>query len=84
MATEITVPTAPRPFGYLTVIPRRTPKQKAHYDLGHAKNAIRARCNWGRGTDCDTQVFELVDGDWKLLWNIPRGTLREDFPWNSK
>lgn len=53
---------------YLTIIPGRTPEQKLHSKIGHAKNAFSQasyyKGRWG-------QLFEWKDGEWSLLFDIP-------------
>jgi hypothetical protein len=84
---RIDVPIIPKPFKAMTVIPWRSPVQKAHSSMGYAKAAINARVYssgyGGGGAACDMQVFELVDNEWKLLWDIPKGTKKQDLPWNK-
>ena len=76
--------TAPKPYTHLTIIPDRyTGTQKAHTAFHHAKAAVRGSVAHN-GTTCDIQVYELVDGEWSLLWEIPKGTKKPDLPWQAK
>lgn len=49
---------------YLTIIEARTPKQKMHTSLGHAKNALTYDKSRS-GT-----LWEWVDGEWVLLYTV--------------
>jgi len=79
----IDVPIVPKPFKAMTVIPWRTPVQKAHSSMGYAKAAINARIYGSAGAACEMHLYELVDGEWKLLYEIPKGTKYEELPWKS-
>jgi hypothetical protein len=80
-ASALKPSTATRP--YLTIIPIRTPREKTHTTLAHAKNAVSAKVHWSYGLSCDIAVYEWRDGDWSLLWDLPRGTLASALPWNQ-
>jgi hypothetical protein len=77
------IPTMPKPFTHMTVIPFRRPLQKAHTNLGHAKAAISYKTGW-RGAESDMELYELKDGEWSLLWKVPEGTAYNDLPWKKK
>ena len=66
---------SPRPklTPYLTIIPDRRPVQKTHSNIGHAKNALNGRIGYYSGSPCDMELYEHVDGDWKLLYRIAKG-----------
>lgn len=69
---------------YLTIIPGRyRARQKTHRTLGHAKNAVLARYSWGPGLPEDVAIYEWRDGEWGLLWEIPKGTKENDLPWRK-
>lgn len=76
---------------YATIIPSRTTKGVVamHMQLGHAKNAVTTqtcgpydRSRGGYAVD-EAEVYELVDGAWRLLWRIERGTYKDDLPWRK-
>ena len=50
---------------------------KVYKDLGSVKNA------WyhSAGRYNASKILELVDGDWYVLYDIPKGTERRDTPW---
>lgn len=74
-------PVAVKVSPYLTVIPDRRPKQKTHANLGQAKNAIQYRMR-SNVTYIDMAVYEWKNDEWSLLWEIPKGTGKDDLPWN--
>lgn len=45
--------------------------------------AVISQCYGSIGARCDMQVHEYVDGEWKLLYDIPAGTAKADLPWRS-
>lgn len=67
---------------YLTVLPSRRPRDKAHTNLGHAKNALTYSASsgiirvWGA-------IYEWVDGEWKLLYEVWPGMKVKDAPWKN-
>lgn len=67
----------------MTVIPYRRPKQKAHINIGHAKNAVSFKVSRYVGAECDMELYELRDGEWSLLWTIPKGTMESELPWKT-
>ena len=71
---------------FLTVIPGRTPKQKLHANIGHAKLAIRNAMPYSPTKGCyyDMQMFEWKDGAWALLHDFPSGTTTLELPWVKK
>lgn len=84
--TDKTLPFIPVP--YMTVIPGRTPKQKVHKRLSDAKNAFTRRksnrfeyvrpCdnvrNWLTYSHGWGQLYEFKDGEWQLLYEVPKPT----------
>jgi hypothetical protein len=72
-----TLPTKPKIFPYLTVIEDRNPVQKMHATLGHAKNAFSFE-EWYGGRY--GQMYEYKDGDWVLLYDIPKPEIVEEIP----
>jgi hypothetical protein len=67
---------------YLTIIPDRAPRQKSHASLGQAKKAVLNRLSI-EGLSTDIRVYKWADSGWQLLWEIKKGTLREEMPWMS-
>jgi hypothetical protein len=65
---------------YLTIIPDRAPRQKSHASLGQAKKAVLFRLGL-EGLSIDVRVYKWTSGGWDLLWEIKKGTLREEMPW---
>lgn len=79
----------------MTNIPLRNPQWKQHRNIGQAKSAITNSVSGSNGPgsgyyshkndeDNPLQVYELVDGDWKLLWEIQRRTPKSELPWNKE
>ncbi|GAA2230398.1 hypothetical protein N1031_07035 [Herbiconiux moechotypicola] len=81
ISTDLTPDVRQRPF--LTVIPRRSPRQKTHVSLGYAKSAISDKVHYRIGAVCDMAVYEWRDEKWSLLWEIPRGTEYSALPWKE-
>lgn len=63
-----------RPQPYMSVVPGRSPEQKAHMTLGHAKSAVGAKLNAYRGSYYDMAIYEWKNNGWELLYDIPKGT----------
>lgn len=74
---------------YMSIVEGRRPRQKVHTQLSHAKNAfdsprlnplagfaytIGGRPGGARHTHGWGAIFEFVDGDWKLLFEVPQPT----------
>lgn len=73
----------PKLTPYLTIIPDRRPVQKTHTNIGHAKNALNGRIGiYGRGASEDMELYEHVDGEWKLLYSIKKG--EKEAPWRKE
>jgi hypothetical protein len=68
---------------YLTIIPDRVPRQKAHTNLGQAKKAVlfRLRDDGDEGLSTPIKVYKWTDSGWELMWDIAEGTPREAMPW---
>lgn len=82
-------PAQPRLPKYLTEIDVRRPRQKSHKALHHAKLSLRESLfgfwpfpEQSRGT---ATLYELVDGEWKVKYHIPKGThkMEPDWLWNN-
>lgn len=83
-----------KPKVWATIIPTRStkPPVSLHTSVSHAKNAVSA--TYSRRYDFDTgrggyplaesEVYELVDGEWVLRWEIADGTYPNDLPWKKK
>lgn len=91
----MTLPT-PKPFSeviplYLSYVPGRSTGNtsklgygfKLHNQINHAKNAVSAACTYRSGAPTDMGIWELnmQAQEWELLFHIPEGMRREDFPW---
>lgn len=68
---------------YLSRIPRRRPEEKLHTGIGHAKSAVTAYFSGGEFgyTGPSMEIYELVDGGWKLLYSVVGGDL--ELPWKT-
>jgi hypothetical protein len=69
---------------YLSVCPDRSPRQKVHTNLGHAKNAVAYRDQWGHGLHAACQIYEWKDNEWSLLYDVPAGTRSNNMPWHDQ
>lgn len=79
---------------YMTYIERRKPQFKIHDTLGTVKSSIvyhvhkivpgRFRQPLVEGADCDMVAYELDGNEYKVLWDVPKGTLDEELPWTVK
>lgn len=79
--TQIPKPLRPQP--YMSVVPNRSPEQKAHMSLGHAKSAVGSKINqYGHGSYYDMAIYEWKDGDWEILYDVPKGT--KVAPWHEE
>jgi hypothetical protein len=73
---------APEIMPYLTVIPDRSPRQKAHVSIQQARKAILFRLGGKDETlTVPCRVYKWTDKGWEELWNIPEGTTRKAMPW---
>lgn len=62
----------PKATPYLTIIPDRSPVQKTHTSLGHAKNALTYDKR-REGT-----LWEWKDGEWSLLYTVTCEQVRNE------
>jgi hypothetical protein len=84
-----------KPKVWATIVPTRTTKPTValHTSLAHAKNAVMAsspfeprsypgydRAKGGYPVG-EAEVYELVDGEWTLRYEVPEGTYPNDLPW---
>jgi len=65
---------------FMTIIPGRNPKNKAHMTLGEAKKAVLFRLR-SNELDVPCMVYKWQHVGWERVWKIDAGTLREDLPW---
>lgn len=72
----------PRPTPYMSRIPTRRPNDKAHLTLGHAKLAVGGKIDRYVGSYVNMAIFEWKDGEWELLYDIPKGT--KVAPWKEE
>lgn len=85
----MTAPTPPKPPKvppYLSYVRSRRESYKTHTNIGHAKNAIGFFINDNVGGKVRENLFvwEIKNGEYELLWNIPAGTLNTELPWDMK
>jgi hypothetical protein len=68
---------------FLTSIPDREPRRKAHEHLRDARKAVTVRIHRGV-LDVPVHVYQWSDAEgWVLLWKLLAGTPEEDLPWNQ-
>lgn len=72
---------APEILPYLTLVPDRTPRQKAHTSLGQAKKAVLFRLDINDKLKYPCRIYKWSGLGWELLWDIPADTTRLDMPW---
>lgn len=65
---------------YLTIIPDRVPRQKAHTNLGQTKKAVLFRLRED-ALSTPVKVYKWTDSGWELMWDIAEGTPRGSMPW---
>ena len=59
---------------YLSVVPDRSPRRKAHPTLGQAKNALQYRRSYYHdGYSVDIAIYEYRDNAWHLLYEVAKG-----------
>jgi len=79
------IPPQPKLPKFLSMVEGRKPKQKAHNELRFAKASMRESLyGFYPNPELSSRtatVYELVDGEWKLLWDIPKGTPKTELPW---
>lgn len=54
---------------------------KTYDKVGHAKSA---HTHHNYGVQNDAKILENVQGEWFTLYDIPKGTNRNDLPWKKK
>lgn len=57
---------------------------KVYSDLGPLKNAFYNRVGYNykeNATRVNAKVLEMVHGEWYVLFDVPKGTKKEDIPW---
>lgn len=72
--------TAPTMSPYLSIIPDRSPRKKAHESLGQAKKAVLYRLS-SNELQVPCIVYEWKDNTWTELWRVEAGTKRSELPW---
>jgi hypothetical protein len=79
------LPIVHQPF--MTVIPNRSPYQKAHVQRAHAHNALtqHLRPYWRSqpGARQDAALYQWHEGEWALLWSCKRGDDITGQPWKE-
>lgn len=72
----------PEIMPYLTIVPDRVPRQKAHANLGQTKKAVLFRLR-DEALSTPVKAYRWTDSGWELMWDIAEGTLREEMPWRK-
>lgn len=67
---------------YMSIIPGRFPKNKAHLTLGDAKKAVLHKLQ-SNELDVPCMVYKWEPTGWERLWKIDAGTLRAELPWKA-
>jgi hypothetical protein len=86
----MTTPTPPEPPKippFLSYVAGRSGKEfRTHTNIGHAKLSIGhfIGSRPGQTASRDLFVWHVVDGQYELLWTIPRGTPNTELPWPMK
>jgi hypothetical protein len=72
----------PKQSAFVSVVPSRSPRRKAHLTLGYAKSAISSRLYNGVSRE-DMELLQLdpVSSQFVVLHRIPAGTLKSQLPW---
>lgn len=72
----------PRQSAFVSVVPSRSPRRKAHLTLGYAKSAISSRIYRDK-TEEDMEILQLdpVSSQFVVLHRIPAGTTKAQLPW---
>lgn len=76
--SDLTPNIRPKVFPYLTICPHRSPVQKLHTAIGHAKNAFQNPYSYN--TNRVGTMWQMVDGEWELLYTVER---EGKLPWNT-
>lgn len=65
---------------YMTQIPGRSQGEFVlHFGIGQVKLAFG-----NGGWESESRVYEIVDGEWSLLYTVPKGVTKKGFPWNRE
>lgn len=72
----------PKHGAFISVVPSRSPRRKAHTGLGFAKSAISHRMYSGTANE-DMAILQLdpASSQYVVLHDIPKGTLKSQLPW---
>jgi hypothetical protein len=72
----------PKQGAFVSVVPSRSPRRKAHLTLGYAKSAISSRLYSGVADD-DMEILQLdpVSSQFVVLHRVPAGTTKSQLPW---
>lgn len=77
------IPPEPEAPKYATYIASRRPPWKFHTGIGHAKAALAINMYNFQYARMG-QIYEKVGGEWTLLYDIPKRTLKKDLPWSKE
>lgn len=72
----------PKHGAFVSVVPSRSPRRKAHTAIGYAKSSITGRL-YGSGATEDMSILQLdpATSQYVEIHNIPKGTLKSQLPW---
>ncbi|MBG0738924.1 hypothetical protein IV500_05740 [Paeniglutamicibacter antarcticus] len=72
----------PKQGAFITIVPSRSPRRKAHFGLGYAKSAITNQLYRGTAKE-DMAILQLdpATSQYVVLHNIPQGTTKTQLPW---
>jgi hypothetical protein len=72
----------PKQGSFVSVVPSRSPRRKAHLGLGYARSAITTRMYSGVAKE-DMSILQLdpASSQYVVLHSIPKGTLKSQLPW---
>lgn len=86
MTTLPTPPPPPKIPPYLSYVGGRRENFKTHNNIGHVKNAIGHFISDREGgiVGQDLFVWEVKNGEYEIMWNIPAGTKNTELPWAMK
>ena len=74
--------TLPKQGAFISDIPSRSPRRKAHIGLGYAKSAITGRLYSGAATEgMEIMQLDLASSQHVVLHYIPKGTLKSQLRW---
>jgi hypothetical protein len=81
-----TPPEPPKPPQYMSYIPGRANKFKAHEKKGHLTNALSAYIDRHAGgkVGSDMYAYELKGDRYEVMWHIAAGTSNEELPWSKR